>query len=167
MNITFKNFVILLGSLLLTCGALSYAMEENEPSAAGQLVAKNIKERDSHFNELPLEIFLYMTGFLNVADVIQLMQTKTYFYEERRVLFFTKIRSAACQGCWKVPTCDIDDYSEILNSPLPRAHLFSVVSQSDVDLLNCALFFPAGDYLGAENSKDKSFLLAIAMHNKI
>ena len=84
------------------------------------------------------------------------MRTNTYFYEELPVLLFTKIRSAACQGYWKVPVCAIEDY-EILNSPLPRAHFFGVVSQSDINMLNRALLLPAGDYLEAENCVDKFF----------
>ena len=62
---------------------------------------------DSQFNELQLEVFHYIIEYLNVADSLNLMRTNTYFYEELRVLLFKKIRSAACQGCWKVPICDI------------------------------------------------------------
>ena len=164
MNITLKNFVILLGSLLLTCGALSYAMEDNDP--ARQLSVKTVEKKESELNDLPLEVVHYMTEFLNEADTLHLMQTNrnTYFNDELRVLLFKKIKSAACKGCWKVPTCKIEDYEED-ERPLPRAVFFSVVCQSDVDLLNRALALPAGDYLKVENGADKIFLLAIAMHN--
>ena len=80
MMITLKNFVILLGFLLLTCGALSYAMEDNEPT--GQLTAKVVKEEDSQFNKLPFEVVHYMTEFLTVADYLHLMRTSTYFNDK-------------------------------------------------------------------------------------
>ena len=115
-------------------------------------------------NELPLKVD-YLTEFLDVAYFLYFNDnTNIHFNDEHSVLLFTKIRSVACQGYWKVPVCDIEDY-EILNSPLPRAHLFGVVSHSDINMLNRALLLPAGDYLEAENCVDKFFLLAIAMRN--
>ena len=177
MMITLRNFVILLGSLLLTCGALSHAMEENKPglspelslepspglSSAGQLPAKSVIKRDSQLDKLPLEVIYYMTKFLNAADFLHLMRTDTYFNDKLLVLLFTKIKLTACQRPWKVPRClSIGDYKEFKR----RADFFSVVSQSDVDLLNCALLVGVEKYLKAENCADKKFLLAIAMHNK-
>ena len=94
MTITLKNFVILLGSLLLICGALSYAMEDSD--SAGQLTAKNVKEEDSQFNELPLEVVPYKTKFLHVPDTLHLMQPNTHFNDKLYVRLFKKIKSLAC-----------------------------------------------------------------------
>ena len=199
MNITLKNFVILLGSLLLTCGALSYAMKENEPSPAGQLAAKNVKERDSqfnalplkifhyflecfnmsdlaaknikesglHLNELPFDVFHYMTKFLNTADFLHLMQTNTYFNDKLPVLLFKKIKSAACQGCWKVPVWYNIDENDLFNRASPMVHFFNVVSRSDLAMLIVAIYKENADDQNKDKYlEDKKFSLAIAMHNK-
>ena len=177
MIITLKNFVILLGSLLLISGTLSYAMKENESSPAGkltepssesspagQLTVKSVKVLSSYINELPLEVVYYMTEFLNMADFLHFVRTRTYFYHKLRVLLFKTIRSAACKGYWRVPPCDII-YYELFYDPLPRTTFFSVVSQSDVDLLIHALALRPRAYLKAIDYADKNFLLAIAEHN--
>ena len=166
MIITLKNLVVVLGSLLLLCAALSYAMA-NEPSPTGQLTAKVVKEEDSQFNELPLEVVHYMTEFLNEADYLHLMQTSTFFNDKLRVLLFKKIRSAACQGCWKVPRRD-DGYYEAVDLYLLRAVFFNIVSQSDVVMLILALSFIVS--LDDENRgkylECKKYSLAIAKQNE-
>ena len=176
MNITLKNFVV----LLLTCGALSCAMEEKvyEPSPTGQLVAKSVIKRNSQLDKLPLEVFYYVAKFLNATDFLHLMRTDTYFYDklhthfndELPMLIFMEMQSAACQGYWKVPPRDIENY-EKAEKCLPRVRLFNVVSQSNVDLLNRALALlanpiEAGYYFEDDYCADKKFLLAIAMQNK-
>ena len=167
MMITLKNFVILLGFLLFTCGALSYAMENNSPP--GQLAAKDVKDEDSQFNKLPFEVVHYMTEFLNEADFLHLMQTNTSFNDKLCVLLFKNIKSAACKGCWKVPRRDLMYYIRS-GLALPPSVFFNVVSQSDVDELKLALSLQV--YLNNENDENKvnylewkKYSLAVAMQN--
>ena len=67
MIITLKNFIIPLGSLLLTCGGLSCATEGKvyESSPAGQFP---FKKRDLRLNVLPLELFEDFLESSSMAD---------------------------------------------------------------------------------------------------